>query len=109
MNYSSCLYAVITGLTLMGVSSLALPSRAETSWTTRNATPLIAYNVVTDAYNTCARELSQYGVRVTGLENSYSGKGGATVIVRGVNAGGYPVRAECTLTIPSRQLDVRYL
>ncbi len=69
----------------------------------------LAYSVVDDAYRTCSNELARYGVRVTGMVDSYSGKGGATVVLSGVNAGGYPVTAECNLTIPSRSLEIRYL
>ncbi|MDS3860104.1 hypothetical protein RIF25_04720 [Thermosynechococcaceae cyanobacterium BACA0444] len=97
----------VTGAVLMMASAEALiPSPRKSLGSNQ---PWLAYSVVDDAYQTCSKELARYGVRVTGLVDSYSGKGGATVVLRGVNAGGYPVTAECNLTIPSRALDIRYL
>lgn len=102
----------------LGVSTVALmlfPGHHTKAWTpqardAQTMPPLqLAYSVVDDAYKTCSKELARYGVRVSGMVDSYSGKGGATVVLRGVNAGGYPVTAECNLTIPSRALDIRYL
>lgn len=80
-----------------------------TSTPSESASLVIAYSAADDAYDSCVNELASYGVTVTDLLESYSGKGGATVVLAGVNEGGVSVTARCTLTLPSRELDIEYL
>ncbi|BAQ63820.1 hypothetical protein [Geminocystis sp. NIES-3709] len=66
-------------------------------------------SIIDDAYAACSSQLAEYGVTVTGIVDSFSGKGGATLILSGYNSGGTSITARCTLTIPSYQVDIEYL
>jgi hypothetical protein len=104
----ACSIMIVATLAIAPALALRTSGNLKNIGSLTNLSNLIAYSVVDDAYSTCVNELARYGVTVTELLDSYSGKGGATVILAGYNSGGYPVTVECNLSVPSRELTIEY-
>jgi hypothetical protein len=104
--FTTCTIAASLALTIAPV--FALRESPNLGALVSSTSTLMAYSVEDDAYASCVDALAVDGITVTQVLETFSGKGGATLLLAGYNSGGYAITAECTLTIPSREISIEY-